>query len=132
MSAFERKIRHLPRENFYPGLLLLVIVAQCQPVKASRQVTHHQILIIVRVVIDRSTTAIGLDDHIDMMTAIGEAGQCDRLAAFGDGRGAIGCCANTDVRITLDRTPRGRMGTERAFEYFQVPRRGRSSQNTLF
>ena len=32
----------------------------------------------------------------------------------------------------LDRTPRGRMGTERAFEYFNVPRRSRGSQNTLF
>ena len=32
----------------------------------------------------------------------------------------------------LDRTPRGRMGTERAFEYFQIPRRVRGTQNTLF
>lgn len=32
----------------------------------------------------------------------------------------------------LDRTPRGRVATERAFEYFQVPRRVRGSQNTLF
>jgi len=32
----------------------------------------------------------------------------------------------------LDRTPRGRVGTERAFEYFQVPRRVRGVQNTLF
>src|SRR5450631_656565 len=33
----------------------------------------------------------------------------------------------------LDRTPRGRIGTERAFEYFGVPRRMRGgSQNTLF
>src|SRR5258706_709028 len=32
----------------------------------------------------------------------------------------------------LDRTPRGRMGTDRAFEYFKIPRRGRMSQNTLF
>jgi holliday junction DNA helicase RuvB len=31
----------------------------------------------------------------------------------------------------LDRTPRGRVATDRAFEYFQVPRRGRI-QNTLF
>jgi Holliday junction DNA helicase RuvB len=32
----------------------------------------------------------------------------------------------------LDRTPRGRMGTDLAFEYFKVPRRIRSTQNTLF
>jgi Holliday junction DNA helicase RuvB len=32
----------------------------------------------------------------------------------------------------LDRTPRGRVATERAFEYFQVPRRLRGAQNTLF
>jgi Holliday junction DNA helicase RuvB len=32
----------------------------------------------------------------------------------------------------LDRTPRGRVATERAFEYFQVPRRARGIQNTLF
>ena len=32
----------------------------------------------------------------------------------------------------LDRTPRGRIATERAFEYFKIPRRPRSSQNTLF
>jgi Holliday junction DNA helicase RuvB len=32
----------------------------------------------------------------------------------------------------LDRTPRGRVATERAFEYFQVPRRVRGMQNTLF
>jgi Holliday junction DNA helicase RuvB len=32
----------------------------------------------------------------------------------------------------LDRTPRGRMATERAFEYFQIPRRLRGAQNTLF
>jgi Holliday junction DNA helicase RuvB len=32
----------------------------------------------------------------------------------------------------LDRTPRGRVGTERAFEYFGVARRMRSSQSTLF
>src|SRR5689334_4054189 len=32
----------------------------------------------------------------------------------------------------LDRTPRGRMATERAFEYFQVPRRTRGAQSTLF
>ena len=36
----------------------------------------------------------------------------------------------------LDRTPRGRVATERAFEYFQVPRRGfgarPGAQNTLF
>ncbi len=32
----------------------------------------------------------------------------------------------------LDRTPRGRLATDRAFEYFQVPRRVRGVQNTLF
>jgi Holliday junction DNA helicase RuvB len=32
----------------------------------------------------------------------------------------------------LDRTPRGRVATDRAFEYFQVPRRARGVQNTLF
>jgi Holliday junction DNA helicase RuvB len=32
----------------------------------------------------------------------------------------------------LDRTPRGRVGTERGFEYFGVARRARGSQNTLF
>jgi Holliday junction DNA helicase RuvB len=32
----------------------------------------------------------------------------------------------------LDRTPRGRIGTERAFEYFGVARRRGGSQNTLF
>ena len=32
----------------------------------------------------------------------------------------------------LDRTPRGRVGTERGFEYFAVARRARGSQNTLF
>jgi holliday junction DNA helicase RuvB len=32
----------------------------------------------------------------------------------------------------LDRTPRGRVGTERAFDHFQVPRRPRGLQNTLF
>jgi holliday junction DNA helicase RuvB len=33
----------------------------------------------------------------------------------------------------IDRTPRGRIGTDRAFEYFQVPRKMRSSvQNQLF
>jgi len=32
----------------------------------------------------------------------------------------------------LDRTPRGRVATDRAFEYFQVPRRLRGAQNTLF
>src|SRR5579872_1233882 len=32
----------------------------------------------------------------------------------------------------LDRTPRGRTGTERAFEHFKVLRRPRSAQNTLF
>ena len=31
----------------------------------------------------------------------------------------------------LDRTPRGRMATERAFEYFKIPRRIRGAQNTL-
>jgi len=32
----------------------------------------------------------------------------------------------------IDRTPRGRVATDRAFEYFQVPRRLRGAQNTLF
>ncbi len=33
----------------------------------------------------------------------------------------------------IDRTPRGRVGTDRAFEYFQIPRKMRSSvQNPLF
>jgi holliday junction DNA helicase RuvB len=32
----------------------------------------------------------------------------------------------------LDRTPRGRMATDRAFEYFKVPRRVRGIQNSLF
>src|SRR6266404_8643021 len=32
----------------------------------------------------------------------------------------------------LDRTPRGRIATDRAFEYFKVPRRARGVQNTLF
>ena len=32
----------------------------------------------------------------------------------------------------LDRTPRGRVATERAFEYFKIPRRIRGAQNTLF
>jgi holliday junction DNA helicase RuvB len=32
----------------------------------------------------------------------------------------------------LERTPRGRKATERAFEYFQVPRHFRNAQNTLF
>lgn len=32
----------------------------------------------------------------------------------------------------LDRTPRGRVATETAFEYFKVPRRARGMQNTLF
>ena len=32
----------------------------------------------------------------------------------------------------LDRTPRGRMGTERGFEYFGIARRARGSQTTLF
>ena len=32
----------------------------------------------------------------------------------------------------LDRTPRGRMGTDQAFEYFKIPRRIRGAQNTLF
>jgi len=31
----------------------------------------------------------------------------------------------------LDRTPRGRIATERAYEYFQIPRRGRSMQLPL-
>jgi Holliday junction DNA helicase RuvB len=32
----------------------------------------------------------------------------------------------------LDRTARGRMATEQAFEYFKVPRHTRGAQNTLF
>jgi Holliday junction DNA helicase RuvB len=32
----------------------------------------------------------------------------------------------------IDRTPRGRMGTDRAFEYFKVSRRPRGLQSTLF
>lgn len=32
----------------------------------------------------------------------------------------------------LDRTPRGRMGTDQAFEYFKIPRKIRGAQNTLF
>ena len=33
----------------------------------------------------------------------------------------------------LDRTPRGRVATDRAFEYFEVPRRHRfGAQNPLF
>lgn len=33
----------------------------------------------------------------------------------------------------IDRTPRGRVGTDRAFDYFQIPRRFRNAmQNTLF
>ncbi len=32
----------------------------------------------------------------------------------------------------LNRTPRGRVATELAFDYFKVPRRMRGSQNTLF
>ena len=32
----------------------------------------------------------------------------------------------------MDRTPRGRIGTERGFEYFKIDRRARGSQNTLF
>lgn len=32
----------------------------------------------------------------------------------------------------LDRTPRGRVGTERAFEHFGVARRMRGTQNSLF
>ncbi len=32
----------------------------------------------------------------------------------------------------LDRTPRGRVATDHAFEYFKVPRRVRGVQNTLF
>ena len=32
----------------------------------------------------------------------------------------------------LDKTARGRIATERAFEYFQVPRKARGIQNTLF
>jgi Holliday junction DNA helicase RuvB len=32
----------------------------------------------------------------------------------------------------LDRTPRGRVGTERAFEYFGIPRRPRAGQSLLF
>jgi Holliday junction DNA helicase RuvB len=32
----------------------------------------------------------------------------------------------------LDRTPRGRVATDRAFDYFQIARRMRGAQNTLF
>ncbi len=32
----------------------------------------------------------------------------------------------------IDRTPRGRVATDRAFDYFQVPRRPRAPQRTLF
>jgi len=32
----------------------------------------------------------------------------------------------------LDRTPRGRVGTERGFEYFGIARRARGTQNSLF
>lgn len=32
----------------------------------------------------------------------------------------------------IDRTPRGRVGTDRAFDYFQIPRRIRGMQNSLF
>jgi Holliday junction DNA helicase RuvB len=32
----------------------------------------------------------------------------------------------------IDRTPRGRVGTDAAFEYFQIPRRIRGMQNSLF
>src|SRR5512147_2423944 len=32
----------------------------------------------------------------------------------------------------LNRTPRGRMATDHAFEYFKIPRRIRGAQNTLF
>src|SRR6476469_3581513 len=32
----------------------------------------------------------------------------------------------------LDRTPRGRLATQRAFEYFKIPRRSRGAHNTLF
>jgi holliday junction DNA helicase RuvB len=32
----------------------------------------------------------------------------------------------------LDRTPRGRVATDQAFEYFHITRRSRSLQNTLF
>jgi Holliday junction DNA helicase RuvB len=32
----------------------------------------------------------------------------------------------------LDKTSRGRVATDRAFDYFQVPRRARGMQNTLF
>ena len=32
----------------------------------------------------------------------------------------------------LDRTPRGRTATERAFEYFKIARRARGNQSTLF
>jgi Holliday junction DNA helicase RuvB len=32
----------------------------------------------------------------------------------------------------LDRTPRGRTATERAFDHFQIPRRIRTNQTTLF
>jgi holliday junction DNA helicase RuvB len=32
----------------------------------------------------------------------------------------------------IDRTPRGRVGTDRAFEHFGIPRRVRGLQNSLF
>jgi Holliday junction DNA helicase RuvB len=32
----------------------------------------------------------------------------------------------------IDRTPRGRVGTDRAFEYFRIPRRHRGMQSSLF
>ena len=32
----------------------------------------------------------------------------------------------------VNRTPRGRVATDRAFQYFQVARRMRGTQNTLF
>ena len=32
----------------------------------------------------------------------------------------------------IDRTPRGRVATDRAFEHFQIPRRMRGDQRTLF
>jgi len=34
--------------------------------------------------------------------------------------------------VVRDRTPRGRMGTDQAFEYFKIPRKIRGAQNTLF
>ena len=35
-------------------------------------------------------------------------------------------------REGFDRTPRGRVATDRAFEYFGIPRKIRGMQNSLF